>query len=115
MPLTGKPEFLGCHAGRDRADCGALRGARQPNGDVMKCGARVALGVAGGYFLGRTKKMKLALMLGGMAAGRRDGGPDELLAQGAKVLDRSPELQRLADEVRGRLLDAGKGAAMAVA
>ena len=38
--------------------------------DVMKCGARVALGVAGGYFLGRTKKMKLALMLAGMAAGR---------------------------------------------
>ena len=37
----------------------------------MKCGLRVALGVAGGYFLGRTKKMKLALMLGGMAAGRQ--------------------------------------------
>ncbi|NMH96211.1 hypothetical protein [Pseudonocardia acidicola] len=59
--------------------------------------------------------MKLALMLGGMAAGRRNGGPAELLAQGTKLLERSPELQRLADEVRGRLLDAGKGAAMAVA
>jgi hypothetical protein len=31
---------------------------------------RVALGVAGGYLLGRTKKMKLALMLGGMIASR---------------------------------------------
>jgi hypothetical protein len=75
----------------------------------------VALGVAGGYFLGRTKKMKVALMLGGMAAGRRAGGPTELLAQGAKLLGQSPELTRLTEEIRGRLLEAGKGAAMAVA
>jgi hypothetical protein len=81
----------------------------------MKCGARVALGVAGGYFLGRTKKMKLALMLGGMAAGRSAGGPGELLGRGTKLLSSSPELSRLTDEVRGRLLEAGKGAALAVA
>jgi hypothetical protein len=81
----------------------------------MKCGARVAVGVAGGYFLGRTKKMKVALMLGGMAAGRRAGGRTELLAQGAKLLGQSPELARLTEEIRGRLLEAGKGAAMAVA
>jgi hypothetical protein len=81
----------------------------------VKCGARVALGVAGGYFLGRTKKMKLALMLGGMAAGRRAGGPGELLRTGTKLLNSSPELARLTDEVRGRLLEAGKGAALAVA
>src|SRR6201989_2956555 len=93
----------------------ALRRARQPNGDVMKCGARVALGVAGGYFLGRTKKMKLALMLAGMAAGRQAGGPAALLGQGKNLLDASPELLRLTDEVKGRLLDAGKGAALAVA
>jgi hypothetical protein len=81
----------------------------------MKCGARVALGVAGGYFLGRTKKMKLAMMLGGMAAGRQAGGPRELLAMGSKLLDQSQELSKLTDEVRGRLLQAGKGAALAVA
>lgn len=81
----------------------------------MKCGLRVALGVAGGYFLGRTKKMKLALMLGGMAAGRQAGGPGELLKTGTKLLNSSPELSRLTDEVRGRLLDAGKGALLAVA
>ncbi|HEY4420960.1 MAG TPA: hypothetical protein VGN22_15665, partial [Pseudonocardia sp.] len=81
----------------------------------MKCGARVALGVIGGYFLGRTKKMKLAMMLGGMAAGRRAGGPGELLRTGTKLLNSSPELARLTDEVRGRLLEAGKGAALAVA
>lgn len=81
----------------------------------MKCGARVALGVVGGYFLGRTKKMKLAMMLGGMAAGRKAGGPGELLKSGTKLLNSSPELARLTDEVRGRLLEAGKGAALAVA
>jgi hypothetical protein len=47
----------------------------------VKCGARVALGVAG-YFLGRTNKMKLALMLSGMAAGRQAGEPGQILAQG---------------------------------
>jgi hypothetical protein len=81
----------------------------------VKCGARVALGVAGGYLLGRTKKMKLALMLGGMAAGRRAGGPGELLNRGTKLLETSPELSRLVGDVRGRLLEAGKGAALAVA
>ncbi|MEN3271036.1 hypothetical protein [Pseudonocardia sp.] len=81
----------------------------------MKCGARVAVGVVAGYFLGRTKKMKLAMMLGGMAAGRRAGGPGDLLKTGTKLLNSSPELARLTDEVRGRLLEAGKGAALAVA
>jgi len=81
----------------------------------VKCGVRVALGVAGGYLLGRTKKMKLALMIGGMAAGKKAGGPGQLLAQGTKLLGQSPELTRLTDEIRGRLLDAGKAAAVAVA
>lgn len=81
----------------------------------MKCGARVALGVAGGYLLGRTKKMKLALMFAGMAAGRSAGGPGELLKGGTKLLSSSPELARLTDEVRGRLMEAGKTAALAVA
>ncbi len=81
----------------------------------MKCGLRVALGVAGGYFLGRTKKMKLAMMLAGIAGGRQAGGPGELLKSGTKLLAGRPELARLTDEVRGRLLEAGKAAAVAAA
>ena len=81
----------------------------------MKCGARIALGVAGGYFLGRTKKMKLALALGGWAAGRQLGGPGQMLGQAGRLLGESPELSALSDQVRGRLLEAGKDAAMAVA
>src|SRR5829696_6499015 len=59
--------------------------------------------------------MKLAMMLGGLAAGRQAWGPGQLLAQGAKLLGQSPELTRLTDELGGRLLDAGKAAAVAVA
>jgi len=59
--------------------------------------------------------MKLALMVGGLAAGKRAGGPGQLLAQGTKLIGQSPELTRISDEIRGRLLDAGKAAAMAVA
>src|SRR5690349_23342759 len=59
--------------------------------------------------------MKLAVALAGMAAGKRAGGPGQLLAQGTKLLGQSPELSRLTDELRGRLLDAGKGAAVAIA
>ena len=81
----------------------------------MKCGLRVALGVAGGYFLGRTKKMKLAMMLAGIAGGRQAGGPGELLKSGTKLLAGRPELARLTDEVRGRLLEAAKAAAVAAA
>ncbi|OZM79139.1 hypothetical protein CFP66_27870 [Pseudonocardia sp. MH-G8] len=59
--------------------------------------------------------MKLALMFAGMAAGQKAGGPGELLKGGTKLLSSSPELAKLTDVVRGRLLEAGKGAAMAVA
>jgi hypothetical protein len=78
-------------------------------------GARVALAAAAGYVLGRTRKLKLGLVVGGLAAGRRAGGPRQLLAQGTKLLGQSPEFARLTDEVRGRLLEAAKGAAVAVA
>jgi hypothetical protein len=59
--------------------------------------------------------MKLAMMLAGMAAGRRAGGPAGLISQGTKLLGQSPEILRLDDELRGRLLEAGKSAALAVA
>src|SRR3954464_3581904 len=52
---------------------------------------------------------------GGGPGGREGGGPGQLLGQGMKLLGQSPELSRLTDELRGRLLDAGKGAAVAIA
>jgi hypothetical protein len=79
-------------------------------------GAKLALAVIGGYLLGRTKKMKLAIMLGGALAGTKiPTDPAALLGQETKLVNASPELQRLDAAVRGRLMEAGKDAAIAVA
>ena len=73
----------------------------------MKREARVALGVAGGYFPGRTKKMNFALALVGVAAGRRVGDPVSS-SRRARSCWGSREVARLNDELRGRLLDRGR-------
>src|ERR1700712_3875790 len=79
-------------------------------------GAKIALAVIGGYLLGRTKRMKLAIMLGGALAGKKiSTDPAALLGQATKLVNASPELQKLDAAVRGRLLEAGKDAALAVA
>jgi hypothetical protein len=76
---------------------------------------RVMLAVAGGYVLGRTKKMKLAIMLAGMASGNKLArDPAQLLQHGARLVQSSPQLSALSDQVRGRLIEAGKGIAVAV-
>ncbi|MEV1069759.1 hypothetical protein [Streptomyces sp. NPDC050263] len=76
----------------------------------MKNG-QVALGLAGGYFLGRAHKMRWALALAGLAAGSRlrPGG-----GAGTKLLA-SPEINKLTQTVRNELLSAGKTAAVAAA
>lgn len=80
----------------------------------MKCGSRVAMAVAGGYLLGRSRKMKWALTLGAMMAGKRfSGAPSGLLQQGTQALRSSPEVSRLTEDIRGRLVEVGKTAAMA--
>jgi len=82
----------------------------------MSATTKIAVGVAGGYLLGRTKKMRLAITLGSMLAGQRIAtNPQALLAQGNKLVESNPELQKLQDEVRGRLMDAFKAAALTTA
>ena len=71
--------------------------------------AQVALALAGGYLLGRLHKMRWALALAGVAAGKRLRA-DGLLPTG--VL-KSPEMERLAKDIRGELLSAGRTAAVA--
>jgi hypothetical protein len=74
----------------------------------MKNG-QVAVALTSGYLLGRTRKMRWALALASAAAGRRltSGrgaiGPDLL---------KSPELSRLAQDVRSQLMAAGRTAAV---
>ena len=63
---------------------------------------KIVLGVASGYLLGRTKKFKLAITVGSMLAGQRiSTNPQALLAQGSKLLEGNPELQKLQDQIRG--------------
>ena len=82
----------------------------------MKTGVRIAIAVGVGYLLGRTRKLRFALTLAGIGAGRRlGGGSGGLAGQGAKLLGSSPELKTLGETVRGRLVEAGKTAAMTAA
>lgn len=80
----------------------------------MRSGARVALGVGAGYLLGRTRKMRLAFMIAAAGATGRFGvTPTELVVRGVrKVLD-TPELNEVAELVRGELADAVRSAAIA--
>ena len=81
----------------------------------MKAGKLVAA-IIGGYLLGRTKKLKFAIMVGGALAGKKiTTDPTELFKLATKVVGQSPELQRLNEAVQGRLLEAGKDATLAIA
>src|SRR3954453_15857458 len=77
----------------------------------MQGAARMALGAGGGYLLGRTKKVKLAITLGSMVAGKKMSGPSGLLGQGVDLLRQSPDFYRL----REQLMGAGRSAAMTAA
>jgi hypothetical protein len=78
--------------------------------------ARIAAAVAGGYLLGRTKKLKLAITVGSMLAGPRiSTNPRELLRQGAQLIESNPELSKLSDQVRSQLVQALRAAAVSTA
>ncbi|MFW6090315.1 MAG: hypothetical protein ACODAF_00470, partial [Actinomycetota bacterium] len=82
----------------------------------MNTGAKIAAAVAAGYFLGRTKKLKLAILAGGLLAGRKlPTDPRELVQEGLQYLQNSPEVARLTEQVRGSLLDAARSAAVSTA
>jgi hypothetical protein len=77
---------------------------------------QMAAAIGAGYLLGRTRRMKLALMLAGAGtAGRFPGGPRELLTLGTKMLSNSPEVAKLGDTVRSELVSAAKAAAVTAA
>jgi Mg-chelatase subunit ChlI len=76
----------------------------------------VVAAVGIGYLLGRTKKMRLALMIAAASAGGKLGvSPRQLLQQGYKRLAASPEMGKITESLRGELLDAAKSAAMTAA
>ena len=80
----------------------------------MSDNSKIALGVAGGYLLGRTKKMKLALSLGGLLIGQKiPTNPRELLKQGQKLVQGNENLSEIDEMFRGKLLEAARAAALA--
>ena len=80
----------------------------------MKQGPRIAAAMAIGYALGRTRRMKLALMAGGVLAGRRMGGREELPSN-ADDETSSSALTGEFGALRDRLVDAARAAAVAAA
>ena len=79
----------------------------------MSAATKIGLGIASGYLLGRTKKLKLAITIGSMLAGQRvASSPWGLLKQGTELVDKSPELSKLRDELTAKLLEAAKAAAV---
>jgi hypothetical protein len=79
-------------------------------------GAKVALAVGAGYMLGRTRKMRIALMLAAAGiTGKFPAMPASLVANGLKSLGGSDQLHDLTDQLRGEVLNAAKAATLAAA
>lgn len=76
----------------------------------------LALGLVGGYLLGRTRKAKFALTVASVVLGKRMGvNPQQLLTEGLKKLSSTPEFSRLEEQIRGELMSAGKSMVTAAA
>ncbi|MFD7923962.1 DNA primase [Streptomyces sp. NPDC059740] len=71
----------------------------------------MTLAVAGGYVLGRTKKAKLAIGIGGMVLGKKlQLNPQQLMGMVNKQLASNPALGELRDQLTGDLKGVGKAA-----
>lgn len=79
----------------------------------MNSRTRLACGVTIGYLLGRTRKMRLALMVAGMTGAA--ASPRQLVERGLKQLASVPEVGNLTTIARGQLVDAAKTAAITAA
>jgi hypothetical protein len=81
----------------------------------MKCGSQIAVGIVGGYLLGRSHKTRLAVLMAlAAAAGRLPVDPGDLLRRTPLGAEGGP-LDKLTGDLRGQLVDAGKSVAMAAA
>src|SRR3954465_9567379 len=82
----------------------------------MNNAAKLGAGVAGGYLLGRTKKLKLAIGLGAWLMGKRlQMSPSQLAMQGFGALRQSPEFADITDRLRNEVGGAGRKALSAAA
>src|SRR3954462_436676 len=83
---------------------------------TMNNAAKLGAGVAGGYLLGRTKKLKLAVGLGAWLMGKRlQMSPGQLAMQGLGQPRQSPEFAEITDRLRNEVGGAGRKALSAAA
>ena len=72
----------------------------------MKCGSQIAVGVLGGYLLGRSHKTRLAVLMALLAAGGRlPVDPADLLRRTPLGAEGGP-LDKLTGDLRSQLVDA---------
>src|SRR5699024_6703518 len=111
-PLTDG-RFASPGARVDRSAPNALqRGDRR---HLMGAEARIIGGVVAGYLLGRGKKMRLALSMAGLLAGKQlTTDPKVIAKQLAELAETNPRLAELKGEVTGELMQAAQAAATAV-
>ncbi|MEE1928263.1 DNA primase [Streptomyces sp. TRM 70351] len=75
----------------------------------------LSLAVTAGYVLGRTKKAKWVIGIGGMVLGKRlNLSPQQLLATLTKQLQDNPQFAQLREQVNGDLKGVGKAATSAL-
>ncbi|WSB46808.1 DNA primase [Streptomyces cellulosae] len=75
----------------------------------------LGLAIGAGYLLGRTKKLKMALAVGGLVAGKKLNLSPRAVADlvGQQLRD-NPQFKELGDQLRGDLRGAGKAASGAL-
>lgn len=82
----------------------------------MNTASRTALAVGGGYLLGRTRRLRFALLIGSAVTGRTlPTSPADLLRIGSALAADSAEFRRVRGAVRARLFPAGRAAVVAAA
>jgi cobalamin biosynthesis protein CobT len=75
--------------------------------------AKIVAGVAGGYLLGRTKKLRLAITVAGLLAGKKLAADPKSIVD--KMVEQNPELQHLKGQLTEGLTSAAKELAVATA
>ncbi|MFC9825937.1 DNA primase [Streptomyces albogriseolus] len=75
----------------------------------------LGLAIGAGYLLGRTKKLKMALAVGGLVAGKKlNLSPRAVADLVSQQLRDNPQFKELGDQLRGDLRGAGKAASGAL-
>ncbi|MEV5264927.1 DNA primase [Streptomyces werraensis] len=75
----------------------------------------LGLAIGAGYLLGRTKRLKMALAVGGLVAGKKlNLSPRAVADLVSQQLRDNPQFKELGDQLRGELRGAGKAASGAL-